>query len=198
MDENRNEYEKVKSVFQEYVNHLIEQISAFDPSVSHLKPKDCIFRINRDVRFSKDKSPYKTNMGAYMCKVGKKGNGAGYYIHLEPGKSFLAGGIWMPEKNLLDLIRQEIDYGWEEWNRITTSKSINKLFPQGIVQSEKAARPPKGYDSHNPAIEAIKLKSFVYVHPLTDQEIMDPATFPLIIKCFRELRAVVDFLNRAI
>ncbi len=126
-----------------------------------------MFRINRDVRFSKDKSPYKNNMAGYFNVDGKKGNGAGYYLHIEPGKSFAAGGIWMPEPKDLIKIRQEIDYSFDDWKKIITNTSFKKTFTEGI-KGEALVRPPKGYDEDNPAIQFIKQKSFIVTKSFTD------------------------------
>jgi uncharacterized protein (TIGR02453 family) len=125
-DENRKKYESAKENFAEFVEALINGIAAFDPTIQNLTAKNCMFRINRDVRFSKDKSPYKTNMGASISKGGKKINLAGYYFHCEPGKSFAAGGFYMPMAPELAKIRQEIDYNFKEW--IPTDIELLDLF----------------------------------------------------------------------
>ena len=113
-DANRKKYEASKADFISFVDNTISAITKFDPAVSSLKAKDCIFRINRDIRFSKDKSPYKSNMGAYINPGGKKINTPGYYFHCEPGQSFAAGGLYIPEPGVLAKIRQEIDYSFAE------------------------------------------------------------------------------------
>src|SRR6476659_4928251 len=114
----RKQYETAKEDFLSFAEKLIAGIAVFDPPIAQLKAKDCTFRINRDVRFSKDKSPYKNNIAGYFNRNGKKGNGAGYYLHVEPGKSFAAGGMWQPEPNELAKIRQEIDYSFDDWTKV--------------------------------------------------------------------------------
>src|SRR5512136_197267 len=111
-------YEKAKAEFEEFINSLIPAIAKFDDSVRHVTAKDCIFRIFRDVRFAKDKSPYKTNFGAFMSKGGRKSHGPGYYFHLSPEECFLSGGVWMPAPDVMKKIRQEIYYNIAEFNGI--------------------------------------------------------------------------------
>src|SRR3954470_14019578 len=109
-EEHRKGYEAAKSNIQKMVSELIPAIALFDEPIGNLAVKDCTFRINRDVRFSKDKSPYKSNMAAYFSEGGKKASIAGYYFHCEPGKSYAAGGFYTPSPAVLTKIRQEIDY----------------------------------------------------------------------------------------
>src|ERR1051325_10599551 len=107
-DANRKAYESAKKDFEGLVESVIEQFCKKDEEIGSLKPKDCMFRINRDIRFSKDKSPYKTNFGAFINKGGKKSIYAGYYFHCEPGENFVGGGLWMPMPDALKKVRQEI------------------------------------------------------------------------------------------
>ncbi len=169
-DTHRNQYELIKKDFRLFVGQLINSIAVFDNSINFLEPKDCVFRINRDVRFSKDKRPYKNNLAAYFNKGGKKGGGAGYYIHIEPGKSYMAAGVWMPPSEELSKIRQEIDYNFDEWKKLLSEKSFKKYFNGTIAFKESLVRPPKGYTEDNPAIEYIKLKSFVAMCSFTQEE----------------------------
>ncbi len=169
-DTHRNQYELIKKEFRLFVGQLINSIAVFDNSINFLEPKDCVFRINRDVRFSKDKRPYKNNLAAYFNKGGKKGGGAGYYIHIEPGKSYMAAGVWMPPSEELSKIRQEIDYNFDEWKKLLSEKSFKKYFNGTIAFKESLVRPPKGYTEDNPAIEYIKLKSFVAMCSFTQEE----------------------------
>src|SRR6187551_2755078 len=152
-DENRKLYEAAKADLQKLVNDLIPAIAKFDESIGNLAAKDCTFRINRDVRFSKDKRPYKNNMAAYFSRGGKKASVAGYYFHFQPGQSYAAGGFYSPMPPELSKIRQEIDYGFDEWKKIIHHKSFKRFFPEGVKGMEVLTRPPKGYDPNNPAIE---------------------------------------------
>lgn len=197
-DAHRNQYESAKEDLSLLVSNMIKSIALFDAPIGNLVAKECVFRINRDVRFSKDKSPYKNNLAAYFNKGGKKSNGAGYYLHIEPGKSFAAGGIWMPEPAVLSAIRQEIDYHFADWKKIITAPIFKKLFKQGINTNNALKRPPKGYDESNPAIDFIKMKSFVVTCPITDQELQDKNFIREITKIFRAVKPLIDFINQAI
>jgi uncharacterized protein (TIGR02453 family) len=197
-EEHRGEYEYAKSSFLVFVEQVIKSISTFDPSVANLLAKDCTFRINRDVRFSKDKRPYKNNMSAYFNRAGKKGAGAGYYIHIEPGASFAAAGIWMPEPGDLAKIRQEIDYNLPEWKKIIQGAAFKKRFPGGLDQNESLQRPPKGYAEDNPAIAFLKMKHFVVRKSFTDAEIADKSFVKEVNKTFGALKPMIDFINRSL
>jgi uncharacterized protein (TIGR02453 family) len=197
-EKNRLVYETAKSDFIEVITELLHRISKFEPAMGSLLAKDCLFRINRDVRFSKDKRPYKNNMAGYFNKDGKKGPGAGYYLHVEPGKSFVAGGIWMPEAAGLAKIRQEIDYCFAEWKKIIGSSGFKKLFPKGLDTSEILIRPPKGYDENNPAIAFLKMKSFVVRKPITNGEIQSKSFVKDIARTFETMKPMIDFINKAV
>jgi len=196
-DKHREQYDIAKNDFILTVAQLIKGIAAFDPSVAKLEAKNCIFRINRDVRFSKNKDPYKNNMAAYFNKDGKKGLGAGYYLHIEPGKSMAAGGIWMPESPVLAGIRQEIDYGFSDWKKIVEGRAFKKMFSDGL-QGDTLSRHPKNYDETNPAIEYIKMKSFIVTRPFTDTEVQHKSFTREVSKTFQAMKPLVDFLNHAI
>ena len=124
-DAHRKEYEAAKIDFATFIQAVIDKHSKSDPTIKSTVAKDCMFRINRDVRFSKDKSPYKTNMGAYINRGGKKSVFAGYYFHCEPGQCFVGGGLWMPMPPELNKVRQEIDYNLDAFIKIMTSKNSN-------------------------------------------------------------------------
>jgi uncharacterized protein (TIGR02453 family) len=196
-DINRKQYELAKADFLLLTDKLIAGIAAFDAPIAQLNAKDCIFRINRDVRFSKDKSPYKTNIAGYFNKNGKKGNGAGYYLHIEPGQSFAAGGLWMPQPQDLAKIRQEIDYSFDSWKKIMENNLFKKLFTEG-VKGEALVRPPKGYEEANPAIEFLKMKSFIVTKAFTDAEIQSKTFVNQVEKTFKTMKPMIDFLNAAV
>lgn len=196
-DLNKNLYEEAKKDFEHFVGLLLVEMAALEPELAHLKAKECIFRIFRDVRFAKDKSPYKPNFGAYFSKGGKKFPGAGYYLHIEPnGKSFVGGGLWMPEANLLKAVLQEIDYNFNEWEAFTNEMNFKKTF--GYVQGDKLKTNPKGYDAENPAIEVLKLKSFTVTKPIEDDILLNKKLISSCIQAFQTMKPLVDFLNRAI
>ena len=197
-DANRKKYEEAKADYLLFVEHLLAAVSKFDDSIGNLTAKECIFRINRDVRFSKDKSPYKSNMGASLTRGGKKINTAGYYFHFEPGQNFAGGGFYMPGPEELAKIRQEIDYSFDEWKKIVGSKTFIKNFPAGVQGIDTLVRPPKGYDENNPAIEYLKMKGFIVSRPVTDDEVMNKNLIKEVAKTFEAMKPMIDFLNRAI
>ena len=192
----RKQYELAKEDFLLLTEKIIAGIAVFDKPIALLKAKECTFRINRDVRFSKNKSPYKNNIAGYFNRNGKKGNGAGYYLHIEPGKSFAAGGIWMPEPKDLIKIRQEIDYGFEDWKKIISNPSFKKTFAEGI-KGEALVRPPKGYDEDNPAIQYLKQKSFIVSKPFSDAEVQGKTFVKEVANTFKTMKPMIDFLNAA-
>jgi uncharacterized protein (TIGR02453 family) len=194
---NRKSYETAKTNLQDMVAELIPAIAKFDEPIGNLAVKDCTFRINRDVRFSKNKSPYKTNMAAYFSRGGKKASVAGYYFHCEPGKSYAAGGFYSPMPPELAKIRQEIDYSFDDWKKIIQDKIFKKYFPGGIDGIELLVRPPKGYDENNPAIEYLKMKHFIVTKPLPDSALQSKTLVKELTKIFETMKPMIDFLNRA-
>lgn len=198
-DDNRKVYEQAKKDFEALAQNFITSVATFDSSIAHLQPKDCLFRINRDVRFSKDKSPYKTNFGLSISKGGKKGVAAGYYLHVEPGESFIGGGMWMPMAPELKKVRQEIDYNWQEFQQMVTSKTFTSVYGDLDKSSEYTlSRPPKGYEEDNPAIEYLKLKSFVALAPLPDKAFLQSSFVADSTPSFLALHPLLQFLNRAL
>ncbi len=198
-EKNRPLYLDAKTDFEQLSSAVIKKFGVVDQSIAHLEPKDCMFRINRDVRFSKNKSPYKTNISIYLSKGGKKSAYAGYYFHCEPGNSFVAGGIWMPEAQELKKIRQEIDYNLENFKGILHTKKFRSAF-QSLDQSKEniLSRPPKGYDQENPAIEYLKFKSFIATTAINDTELTSRNLVNKLTSHFEVLKPLVDFCNQAL
>lgn len=199
-DANRKKYEASKADFIASLEEILSGFSKIDNSISALTPKDCLFRINRDIRFSKDKSPYKINISAYINASGKKSMTAGYYLHIQPGNSFVGGGLYQPDANTLKKVRQEIDYNFDEFKSIINSKKFKSVYTKGLSKDDDVSlsRPPKGYDENNAAIEFIKLKSIVAMAPLTDAQVTDKKFVATIIKAFEALQPLIAFLNKAI
>ena len=199
-DKNRKQYEVAKNDFASFVQNVIDKFCKTDTALSLLSAKDCMFRINRDVRFSKDKSPYKTNMGAYFNAAGKNSMTSGYYLHISPGESFVGGGMYNPDAEALKKIRQEIDYNFNEFNSIISNKKFKAVYTKGLSNNNeiKLSRPPKSYDENNKAIEFLKLKSIVATTPLTDEQLTDKAFSLTIVKAFEALQPLVIFLNKAV
>lgn len=196
---NKPRYEEAKQEFEEFIDALIAKIAEFDPSIKHHTAKECVFRIYRDVRFSKDKSPYKTHFGAHITAAVKKSDihtKAGYYIHISPGESMLAGGAYMPEAKWLKAIRQEIDYNGEEFKKILNSKSFKEYF--GAMEGEKLKTTPKDYDAEHPDIELLKYKSYLATHSCKDNDVLNEKFLQHCGKVFKALHPFDQYLNRAL
>ena len=196
MQENKKRYEAVKNEFKQVIAQLLEGISQFDEGVQGLQPKDCIFRLNRDVRFSKDKSPYKTNFGAAMMEGGRKTGNPTYYIHIQPGNSFVAGGVYMPEADNLKKIRQEIDYNPEELKNIVDSPEFKKTF--GVMTGEQLKTAPKGYPKDHPNIELLRFKSFIVSKDVSDEMVSARSFIDNTIKDFKVLHPFNQYFSVAI
>jgi len=198
-DSHRTQYEDAKNDFAGFVQSIILAHGKKDPSIAHLNAKDCTFRINRDVRFSKDKSPYKNNMGAYLNRGGKKSIFGGYYFHCQPGQSFVGGGLWMPMPTELNKVRQEIDYNLEAFKKIVTSKRFRAVY-DGLSKDPEytLTRLPKGYEPDNPAAEYLKLKSFVTMISLKDAELTSKELSKKVLTAFAALQPMLEFINQSI
>lgn len=196
MAENKPFYQEAKAAFDEIVAALIQEIGILDTSVIGLTPKDCTFRIHRDVRFSKNKSPYKINFGAAITPGGKKASKATYYIHLQPGQSFLAGGIYMPSGDALKKIRQEIDYNAAEFRSIIDNASFKRSF--GTLNGEQLKRAPKGYAPDDPNIDLLKYKHYIVSHNFSDETTKQDSFQSYIIEKFKMLFPFNQFLNRSL
>lgn len=187
------EFEKAKAEFAVFISEVLKGIQSFDSKIEGLSAKDGIYRIYRDVRFSTDKTPYKTHFGAYFAEGGKKSLGPGYYIHIEPNGSFVGGGIYMPESSILQKIRQEIDYNGEKLVAILEKPSFKAFYPN-LWQEGKLSRPPKGYEAENEFVELLKLKSIVSTYALAPTSIETNE----IVNALKELYPLQEFLREAI
>ena len=193
---NKNIYNEAKLEFEHVNELLLHKMASIDTSLISLSPKDCIFRIFRDVRFSKDKSPYKTNFGTFIAPGGRKAGKAGYYLHLEPGGSFIAGGIHMPPSPVLKAIRQEI---YEHTNEFKTlvEEARKKSNLDGFF-GEKLSGAPRGFSKDFPDIELLKYKSYGLSKSISDGEIKSDTALENILHYFQHLHPLLQFLNNAI
>lgn len=197
-DAHRPAYEAAKADFLQFIQQVIDQFGKKEPSIRHLVAKDCVFRINRDVRFSKDKSPYKTNMGASINKGGKKAMGAGYYFHLEPGGAFAGGGLYVPQPADLQKVRQEIDYNLPAFKKILSAKSFKTLY-NDLDRSKEflLTRVPKGYEAENPAAEYLKFKSYIAMTAITDRDLVSKDLVKKTVAAFSALQPLILFMEQA-
>lgn len=196
MDANRDWYLQVKSGFLQEVSELLTKMVEIEPGLAALRPKDCIFRQNRDIRFSANKSPYKNNLAAYFAVGGKKSNGPGYYLHIQPGESFMGGGIYFPNPEILKKIRQEIDYSGEELTGILNRKDFKNMF--GEIEGDKLKTSPRDYSADHPHIEYLKLKSFIVSRKISDAEILSGAFIGKTLEGFYMMKPFNDFLSKAV
>ena len=194
-DKNKNLYLSAKKCFDEFVLFLIQTAKEIDPEIGYLEPKDCTFRIYRDIRFSKEKTPFKTNFGAYISKGGKNSEWAGYYFHLEPSESFIAGGKYMPQGPALKAIREAIVYEPETFRSIIEKPSFKKHFSGIMGDTLKTA--PQGYPKDHPDIDLIKYKAYAVYQPLDSKILSSPELIKEIKSAWTELKTLNDFLNRA-
>ena len=193
---NKSHYEDSKYNFEIYLDALIQKISKFDTSLTGLQSKDCMFRIYRDIRFSKNKSPYKANFGAVIAKSGRKSSLAGYYFHLEPGnKSILAGGLYVPEQEVLTAVRTAIMKNYKGFRKIIKSRKFREYF--GDIWGEKLKTAPKGFSKNHPSSEYLKYKSYIVVHQLTDQQVLSSSLIDYSANIFKAMKPFNDFLNNS-
>ena len=188
-------YEDAKENFESLVQAIIDRVTDFEPIMKGLEAASCIYRINRDIRFSNDKSPYKAHFGAFIVRGGRK-NGdkfAGYYVHIEPGNSMIAGGAYMPPAPWLSAIREKIDEEPEKLLRIIKNKDFINYF--GKIEGEKLKTAPKGYPSDHPHIDLLKYKSYLVVNEVTDEKVLSQDYFEHIINVARAMKPLNDFLN---
>ena len=192
----KDEYEKAKSNVEEFIQTLITKLSTFDPHIDDtINAKKCLFRIYRDVRFAKDKSPYKTWFAAGISLDGRKLDGPEYYIHIGPSNSFIAVGYWRPKKVHLELIRQEIDYNLVAFEQALESGSWTV---EDLSKEDKLVRPPAGYTEDNDAIDFLKLKSFIIFKALEDRELLKAFALEDIVQTFQRTLPFKNFIHEAI
>jgi len=195
---NKERYDLARENVIDFTAKLIKLMHKVDPALSSdLDPKKCVMRIYRDIRFSKNKTPYKNNFGISLPTTGTKLGGAEYYLHIQPGKSFIAGGYWMPEANHLKAIRQEIDYNGHDLTAIIDNPEFVKLFGDFRAQ-DKLKTLPRDYAADNENIELLKLKSFIAMHSLTDKEIMSDKAADTIAQLCSKIYPLNIFLRNAI
>lgn len=195
--ENKSIYDEARKEFESFVKILIHEVNQFDKEIGLPEPKDCIFRIFRDIRFSKDKTPYKTNFGAYLAKGGRKSEYGGYYFHLDPGGSMLAGGIWLPQPDILKAIREEIYHNSDAFLAIVSDKSFKKHF--GDFDQEYMLKTlPKDYPKDWPHISYLKHKSYTVSKSLPIEIITGNSLLGEVKEVFRTMVPLNRFFNAVI
>jgi len=194
---NKKLYEEAKTEVESFVNAIIPDLARFDDSVKYVGAKDCMFRIFRDVRFSKDKSPYKINMGAWISRAGRKSSGPGYYIHLQPGGSFLSAGVYMPDPEQLKKIRNEVYFNITEFKTILNEKKLRK-YCDGLSDFDRAKIAPRDFPKDFPDIEILKNRHFILTYPVRDEMIQADHFHEVALLAFRTMFPLNVFLRRAL
>lgn len=195
-DAHRDEYQAARTDWLNFVQELLGFLGEKDERFFTQEAYKCIFRINRDVRFSRNKLPYKNNFGAFFVPGGKGSGNAGYYLHLEPGRCAIAGGIYHPEKEKLDAIRQRLLEPKTKLPNLIKNKKFIQYFSD-INRDHTLKIRPVGYDQHHPLIKLIRLKSFTVWKPITEAKIADKHFFKTVGEHFDAMEDFINWLNKA-
>ena len=192
-EQNRVAYQTAKAQFESLVDRVIAALQAIE-DLGDITAKDCVMRIHRDVRFSKDKSPYRTNMAAAIAAGGKKSPRMPYYLHIAPhNQSFLAGGLYMPTSEQLTRFRAIIDHDAKSFKALLKRQTFKQLF--GELSGEKLKTAPQGYTRDHKEIELLRLKQVVATHPLSDEAVLAVTLPAQIVETFTGLKPLLDYLN---
>ncbi|MGE0770829.1 MAG: DUF2461 domain-containing protein [Cyclobacteriaceae bacterium] len=196
-EKNKPKYLDAKQHFEDFVSGMLNELAKFNKGFDGLDPRKLPFRIYRDVRFSKDKRPYKVNMGAGFSPGGKMIQEPGYYLHIQPGESFVAAGLYQPDAGHLARVRQEIDYNTKSFEQILKDKKFKSTFG-ALDDFDKLKTAPKGYPKDHPHIELLKHKSYIVSHYFSDKEVKDKKFLKKVIEVCKTAKPLNDFLNQAI
>jgi uncharacterized protein (TIGR02453 family) len=194
---NKKQYESAKKEVESFVAGLIPELAKLDPSIQSPDVNDCMFRIYKDVRFSKDKLPYKTNFGAFIGRGGRKTIYSGYYIHIEPGESMIAGGVYMPQPEVLKLLRKEVYYNSVEFKKIIESREFRKYFDK-LGEFDKMKKAPREFPADFPDIDLLKYRSYIVTMMIPDIEVLQGDYGFKILEVAKAMLPLNEFLNRAI
>lgn len=193
-NEHKNLYLEAQQDVHSFLENLIEEMAKFDEEILKIDPKKALFRIYKDIRFSKLKIPYKTHFGAGLG-FGKNGKTSGYYLHIEPGKSFLAGGVFQPESPILKEIRKEISIYPKEFMQILEEDDFRNNF-RGLSVESKLQRVPNGFEKDDPMAEFLKLKNFIVNYPISDESLLKENAAKEFAQIFKSIKPLNDFIER--
>ena len=197
--DNKKRYEVFKKDYQQLVADFLDAMKPLDPTLEMLEVKNCTFRINRDIRFSKDKSPYKDHVGIWMSSGAKGMNRSGYYVHIARTGSFIAGGFYCPEAEDLKKVRKEIAFFHDDLEEIMHDKNFQKEFGDfDRNENNLLKNPPRGYEKDHPAIEYLKLKSFETSQKFDIEEVLKKDFVSKMTQKLIVLKPLNDFINRAL
>ena len=201
-DAHRNDYLKAKAEFEDFVDRLIAEVRLFDPGIGSITAKDCVYRIYRDVRFSKDKTPYKNHFGAYIAQGGRKSELCGYYFHVEPSQagylnqSMWAGGIYCPDAATLRGIRTDIYECIDEYKAIVEASEFTSTF--GWFDGEMLRAAPKGFPKDFADIDLIRRKDYTFYKPIDEEMLRSDSLLEESVQVFKQMLPFNNFMNRAI
>ena len=195
--ENRKSYEAARAEFIALVDALIAEIAHFEPHVLELDPSDCIFRINRDTRFSKNKSPYKPNLGAFITDRGRKVSRAGYYIHLEPGECMVAGGLYMPPAPEIKAVRRVLMDDAASLRKITGKKDFVAAFGKELP-GDRVKTAPRDVPKDHPDLDLLRLTSYEIFRIIPDRDVLSDGFVKICAKDFAAMHDYITWLNRAL
>ena len=190
---NRNDYDKTKAEFETFCQEVLTGIAQFQDNLLHTNVKSCILRINRDIRFALDKSPYKKYLAAGFGPGGKSSGKVDFYLHIQPNESFLGGGMWSPTSSQLASFRQEIDYNPQHLKGIIEANDFREYFNE--IHGEKVKKMPKGYSVDHPSIELLKYKQLFFVHRYANEEVLNQNFALEVIKACQLLKPYLDYIN---
>jgi uncharacterized protein (TIGR02453 family) len=197
--DNKKRYEIFKKDYHQLVSDFLDTMKPLDPSLELLQVKDCTFRINRDIRFSKDKSPYKAHLGVWLSSGAKGANRSGYYVHIEKGASFIAGGFYSPDSEELKKVRKEIAFFYDDLEEILKERNFKKEFGSlDINENNSLKSMPRGYEKDHPAIEFLKLKSFTVSQKYDISEVTKKDFVVKMSQKLITLKPFNEFINRAL
>lgn len=194
-NEHKDLYKDCQLRFEQFTAQWLERMVQIDPELADLQPKDCIWRIYRDIRFSHDKRPFKEWFGVFVAvKGGRKSDRGGYYVHIQPGKCMFAGGMWCPNKDLLHALRKEILANYDEVEDIFANPVINQYF-QDFDTEYMLKKVPQGFPADFEHVDWLKRKCYTFSTPLTDEQVCAPDFLDLVTDMSRAAKSINDFLN---
>lgn len=193
--EHKHEYETARGCFEGFVGALIEELSITEP-LGGITPKDCIFRLNRDLRFTKDKTPYKPYLSAYIAPGGRKSRLFGYYLHLEPGNVMLAGGLYEPSTRQLTGFREAISLDSQPFRNIMAEETFQQFF--GEIAGSRLKTVPRGFALDHPDADLLRLKSITVTRRLTDRDALSTGFYNMALETFHAMKPFLGYLNRFI
>ena len=187
----KDRYTEAQANMIEFAGALLAEMNKHD-NIETATGKDSLFRIYKDVRFSKDKTPYNTQWTGSFKRATKKLRG-GYYFHIEPGNTYVVGGFWGPDTNDMKRIRQDITMNYEDWNKMLQNKTLVQTF--GKLTREQLTSAPRGYDKDDPAIDLLRYKQFLLKHQFADEVMYAPDFVKEVNGVFKKMRPFLDFMS---